>query len=868
MIPRLYAAGTTTFVNEGLGALADCLSCETSTAINGLPELNLTYPVAGVHADEIGERCIIVADQDHAKAGQPYIVKEIDKSTPGTLRVYAVHLACDLLDGTGVEAFTADSLTNALLGLQSHATHANGVTLASDFTMTKAFNHAEPSSMKQALGGMEGSVLDTYGGEYDFSGLTATLRTRLGADNGVIIRWAKNLQKLDMEIDWSAVYTGIYPFWVSLEGSSIKQMATPVYSLGTFPFDRVLMLNVSSEFETEPTDAQLLTFCANYEATHTLTSPKISWKVTMKELRNTPEYEDVALLEQVALGDTVRIYLQLFGVNASARIVSERYDVLREQYNDLTIGSVRASLASTMVTQAKETQSAISNAETTLADAIKRATEAITGNVGGYIVTVLNASGEPQEQLILDNPDITQATKVWRWNLSGLGYSSTGYAGPYTTAITQDGEIVADFIKTGTLDASLVNVINLIAQHVRATNGTRVMDISSGYLTVNNGADWRAWLETNANNQGALLVYGGTRPNLNGNAADPGNDSTSRMSYIDPNGLAIGVDKNEVATGDVRTRTLRIENGGYIRARDANAVVRAEMYGSNGSIYLYDSTRTRIFLDGTNGRIVTYNASGNSLFFVASDGTVHVNDGSNDRIVLRAGSGNIQAYMASGQEAIGLYPAESQISLYNSSGTRTVQIRGDGTASSVPLPINQGGLAGTDGGIHSITTLDAAPGNDDPSVFALYGVTIGTAFTIGNVTFPKYTKGVWIRHGSDAVLICGGGNEGIITAYRSGSSWTASSTQNMIIVRRFSKTFSNLGVGTRLAVDESFITVPSGYTKAGVVGLSTNADAVFPRSFILRGNAYSFEIQNMSSSVKSGTLDVDIMFVRTGYLGS
>lgn len=714
MIPRLYAAGTTTFVNEGLGALADCLSCETSTAINGLPELNLTYPVAGVHADEIGERCIIVADQDHAKAGQPYIVKEIDKSTPGTLKVYAVHLACDLLDGTGVEAFTADSLTNALLGLQSHATHANGVTLASDFTMTKAFNHAEPSSMKQALGGMEGSVLDTYGGEYDFSCLTATLRTRLGADNGVIIRWAKNLQKLDMQIDWSAVYTGIYPFWVSLEGNSIKQMATPVYSLGTFPFDRVLMLNVSSEFETEPTDAQLLAFCVNYEATHTLTSPKISWKVTMKELRNTPEYEDVALLEQVALGDTVRIYLQMFGVNASARIVSERYDVLREQYNDLTIGSVRASLASTMVTQAKETQSAISNAETTLADAIKRATDAITGNVGGYIVTVLNASGEPQELLILDNPDITQATKVWRWNLSGLGYSDTGYAGPYTTAITQDGEIVADFIRTGTLDASLINVVNLIAQHVRATDGTKVMDIQSSQLTVNNGTNWRAWINTDANDQGVLFLYGGTRPNLNNDSQDVGNDSTSRMAWIDANGVAVGVDKSGTPTGSVRAGTVHaytqvwsdgniwsygdiIQRGaGVFRGYDSQGNQIVTMWPDGGTIRLYDASGTERFLANNFGTIRTHDSAGKDIVYIDGNArTVNVKDGTYNRVVLSGSSGNIQSYMASGQEAIGLYPAESQISLYNSSGTRTVQIRGDGTASSNPLPVNQGGTGQT-----------------------------------------------------------------------------------------------------------------------------------------------------------------------------
>ena len=721
MIPRLYAAGTTTFTNEGLGALSDCISCETSTAINGLPELNITYPIVGVHADEIGERCVIVADRDHYRTAQPYIVKEIDKSTPGTMKIYAVHLAVDLLDGTGVSAFTADSLTNALLGLQSHATHANGVTLSSDFTMTKDFSHAEPSTMKQALGGMEGSVLDTYGGEYDFNGLTATLRTRLGADNGVIIRWGKNLQKLDMQIDWSTVYTGLYPFWVNLETGSIKQMSTPVYSLGTFTFDRVLMINVSTEFETEPSDAQLLAWVQNYAATHTLTSPKVSWNVTMKELRNTPEYSNVALLEQVSLGDTVTIYLQAFGVNASARIVSERYDVLREQYNGLTIGSVRSSLASTMVTQQKETAAAISNAETTLADAIKRATDAITGNTGGYIVEVLNAAGQPQELLILDDPDITQATKVWRWNLSGLGYSDTGYAGTYTTAITQNGEIVADFIKTGTLDASLINVINLIAQHVRATDGTKVMDIASSELTVNNGTNWRAWLRSDQYDQGALILYGGTRPNLNGSPSDPGNDSTSAMSYIDPHRIGVGMNKDGFATGEILTQSIYLQDGtrsrmvlnataGEMTSYDASGNATYWLSADNG-VVIYDSNsklrswldpsgrlrlrdtnaQNRIYLDGRDGSIFTYNASGNSLFIVGNDGTVYVQDGSISRIILRSGSGNIQAYDSSGQERVGLYPAEGQMSLYNSSGTRTVQIRGDGTASSNPLPLNQGG---------------------------------------------------------------------------------------------------------------------------------------------------------------------------------
>lgn len=456
MIPRLYAAGTTTFTTEGLGALADCISCETSTGINGVPELNLVYPVTGVHAAEIDDRCVVVADRDRHLAAQPYLVRTIDKSTPGILNVYAVHLAVALVDGVGLEPYTAASLQTAIAGLASNATDTLPVTITTSLISSTEFNHAIPSSVKLAMGGMEGSIIDTYGGEWDFDGLTAELKASVGSSNGVVIRYGKNLVSLNMNVDWTGVYTDIYPYWIDPNTQAVTQMTTPLYSLGTFSFQSVLFLDLSQDFETAPTDAQLLTAATAYAGTHALTSPKISWGVVMKELRGSPEYQSVALLEEVSLGDTVTIYFPDFGVNASARIVNERFDVLREQYTELTIGSVRSSLAGTIVGQADAVEKAVKTVQTSVADAIRAATEAITGNTGGYVVTVLNAADQPQELLVMDTPDITTATNVWRWNASGLGFSSTGYAGPYTTAITSDGQIVADFITAGTLDGSII----------------------------------------------------------------------------------------------------------------------------------------------------------------------------------------------------------------------------------------------------------------------------------------------------------------------------------------------------------------------------------------------------------------------------
>lgn len=678
MIPRLYAAGTTTFTTEGLGALADCITCETVTSINGIPELYITYPVDGVHASDISERCIIVSDRDTSVKRQPYIVKTVEKASPGTMQIYAVHLCVDLADGVALKPFTATSLGNAINSLGTYATSALPITVATTKSSSTDFHHAIPSTLKNAMGGMEGSFLDTYGGEWEFSGLTATLKSSIGSNNGVIIQYGKNLESLDVLTDWSGVYTGIYPFWTDSNSGAVKQMTSPVYSLGTFSFERVLMLDVSSNFQTQPSDAELLAAAQAYEGSHNLTSPAISWNVIMRALRNTPEYKTVALLEAVALGDTVTIYLEKFGVSATARITAERYDVLREEYNELTVGSVRANLGSTIATQIKDTLDQITDMENTMEGAIKRATDAITGNTGGYIVTVMNGSGQPQELLIMNDPDITQATDVWRWNVNGLGYSSTGYAGPYTTAITQSGEIVADFITTGTLNAALVNVINLIAEHVQAVDGSKTMDIDAAQLKVNNGANWRVWLRTDIADQGAMIVYGGKRTNLNGQAVDPGNDSSSSMSYIDPHGIAVGLDNTDKATGSIRAGSMELQNGDL------------EIHGGM-SIVLFDpSSNIRIWADGSNGRLRAYDASGNVLWALRD-------------------TGNIQSYY-NGQERVGIYPQEGQISLYNSSGTRTVQIRGDGTASSAPLPVNQGGTGYT--GTDSITaTVSATVGS-------------------------------------------------------------------------------------------------------------------------------------------------------------
>ncbi len=121
----------------------------------------------------------------------------------------------------------------------------------------------------------------------------------------------------------------------------------------------------------------------------------------------------------------------------------------------------------------------------TLQQAILDATNAITGNKGGYVILHdTNNDGHPDEILIMDTDNVVTATKVWRWNKEGLGYSSNpngnAYLGSYNLAITADGQINADFITTGTLNANRIAVesyddkTGLLTDYIRFEDGSMV----------------------------------------------------------------------------------------------------------------------------------------------------------------------------------------------------------------------------------------------------------------------------------------------------------------------------------------------------------------------------------------------------------
>ena len=466
MIPILYETmveGTvpSTF---GLGHLSSALRCEVSEERNGKYELVLEYTSEGIHAEDIQVNRFIMAKPNFTDDPQIFRIYKVGKVMNGKFTVYAQHISYDL-SGKVISAGTAGSCTAACLLLQASA---GNFTISTDKNVSADFTIKEPSSVRSWFGGKQGSLLDVYGtAEWYYDNYDCVLKLNRGQDRGVELRYGKNLTDLSQEIDMSNLCTGVIPYYIDDE-TNTKVVGAKVSTGLVLDVDRDQAVDFSSDVDPEsstPIATQLATLASNYIANNIFTRVFSSITLDFVQMGE--------LKDRVDLCDTVHIFFEPLGISVALKCIATVWDVLQERYIQTTFGDSRNSIADTIVNQQQE----IKNTINTIQTVVDRATELITGNLGGYVINGYDSNGDgyPDENLIMNTPDITTATKVIRSNLGGIGFSNgNGYAGPYQTAITYGG-IVADAITTGTLNANLIKagVISDVA-------GNSTIDMTNG----------------------------------------------------------------------------------------------------------------------------------------------------------------------------------------------------------------------------------------------------------------------------------------------------------------------------------------------------------------------------------------------------
>lgn len=487
---RLFESTATSFQTNGLGGLSEALKCEVVEERNGSFELEMEYHISGKRYSDLKLRRIIVAKPNPYSNPQPFRIYDISKPINGLVTIKAEHISYDM-SGYPVGPFSVSDVKAAISNAQSNAIVSHPFKLSTDMSASGEFTILKPVSMRSLLGGSSESILESYGsdGEYEFDGFNVILHQNRGANRGVTIRYGKNMTDLKQEENCSNVYTAVYPFWYSDEWGMIELPEKTLKTAGTYDYTRILPLDLSNDWENSyewddqyPSEDEIRELAQNYIDKNNIGVPIVSLTVSFEQLSQTKEYEMMALLETVRLCDTINVEFPLLGVSATSKCIKTTYNAITNKYISIELGESQSTLSDTVSEQSQTIKK--QPTQTFMEKAIQTATQLISGGLGGYVVIRSSSGGKyPDEILIMDDPNIEKATKVWRWNKGGLGYSPTGYNGPYTTAITQDGSIVADFINTGHLTASIIQGGTLTVGGFDNTNGNiEVRDANNNLL--------------------------------------------------------------------------------------------------------------------------------------------------------------------------------------------------------------------------------------------------------------------------------------------------------------------------------------------------------------------------------------------------
>lgn len=365
MIPCLYPESEQMFSNMGLGGLGDATSIEVTWALNGAYELNMTYPVNGRRYASLAVRKIIFATAEAGGDPQPFRIYKITRPLLGTCTVHARHVVYDLM-GFSLRPFLAPNLATVMRQISAiSAVQPHGFDISADFDSDIPCNSLTPCSVWNMMGGRRGSILDIYGGEWVFDGFTATLKSAIGADRGLMIRYGKNLRTLEQDENIANTWTALHPYWCSPDGSVCVSLPEHTVSAGDFDYTRVLVIDMSAEFDEQPTTDSLRARALQYIKSNKIGIPDVALDVDFVALEQTEEYKMLASISAIGRGDTVTVeiptaYDPQSGTptafaRATSRVVETVWLPLEQRYKTIRLGRKRANFASALATVQKDT---------------------------------------------------------------------------------------------------------------------------------------------------------------------------------------------------------------------------------------------------------------------------------------------------------------------------------------------------------------------------------------------------------------------------------------------------------------------------------------------------------------------------------
>ncbi|WP_438720407.1 phage tail spike protein [Enterococcus sp. AZ103] len=461
-----------------MGPLTDAKNPIVDRERNGIYTLSFQYPIISPLFKELKIGRWIVADAGPTKRAksQKFEIETITKPIDGIVTVYCEHYRYQLLRTAVKKAATVSNVPAqaALNHLKTSMLPQGDFDFYSDVTTKSTLDLSDPSKFKNAqevLGGVQGSILDNFRGEYVFNNTQVRLLASAGLETNVIIAYGKNLTDITQEENIANTYTSVYGWAKNQETEEIMVLPeTTIDSdyVGNYTQRRVLMVDFSED-EPKSVDA-LRNLVKAYIKNNNIGIPKLSIKTSFEDLASSVLADELKTIETLDLCDTVTIAFNELGINTTAKIIKTSWNVALDKYDSIELGEAQTDFGKVMADSEKNTNQII-NKVNWLENAQKEASDILKNPGVGHVV-IYPSLADPQEILIMDTTNVNTAKNVWRWNAGGLGFSSTGYNGTYGLAMTNNGAIVADRMTTGILRAINIIGVAISASDITGTNIT------------------------------------------------------------------------------------------------------------------------------------------------------------------------------------------------------------------------------------------------------------------------------------------------------------------------------------------------------------------------------------------------------------
>ncbi|HFK7627398.1 TPA: phage tail spike protein [Listeria monocytogenes] len=607
--PTLYKADDPEILNgfvptnNGLGTLTNIANAVVSEERQGAFTFSFTYyapndfdddyEIQKVLFENLKKRAVVKVKVNDFDGEKLFRIDESQFDAIGEFKeITAIAIAQYDLAANSFVAVDKKSITpaTALNEVLRAAVVPNKFTAWSDISITSNYK-LDYKTVAEAIAGTEGSIIDTWRTELEWDDFTIRLWKNRGTNRGVRIAYAKNLVGL-VETETGDVTTRIIPFARIDDGVGgeielrLSETVIDAENVNETEIPLALPVDFSSEMQDAgyTTEDKLRTLAQAWFEKTGNNIPKISLEVDFVQLAKTEEYKEFAVLEQVALFDTVEVWHERYNKKIETRVNKYTYDPIDELYLTLELGDAKYSLSASSEMSARENAQLadkINGNYSFIEDAIKKATDLITGNSGGYVV--LYPPSRPAEIMIMDTEDVTTSKDVLRINKSGIGFSSSGIDGPYETAWTLDGDFNAKFITAGTLRAIDIEGVTITGSTVQA-------DLFSAQFVPKNGDP--SPLRYKLDLAGAGMIFQAIQ-------------RSNARNYTETQLSESGIDFRFFNNGEIRTeRSTSINDLGIETPSIANT----------GNIYLRSENEARV-VDDSDFKIPGHDGSADSYVY-------------------------------------------------------------------------------------------------------------------------------------------------------------------------------------------------------------------------------------------------------------